>query len=148
MSTYIADVSRGGNYNEEVGLDIDGDIIGTTPDGNLYDYDLLSRPKVGVSGSGIIIPPELDDGFPSVDDYIVNPDGSKILKKFIQGDSVSLDTMTESVNNGRLSDVKVVNDLSTLVEKEITMKNDNSESSIKGILEENSLNSLFFLIQI
>ena len=52
--------------------------------------------------------------------------------------------MTESVNNGRLSDVKVVNDLSTLVEKEITMKNDNSESSIKGILEENSLNSLFF----
>ena len=144
MSTYIADISRGGNYNEEVGLDIDGDIIGTTPDGNLYDYDLLSRPKVGVSGSGIIIPPELDDGFPSVDDYIVNPDGSKTLKKFIQGDSVSLDTMTESVNNGRLSDVKVVNDLSTLVEKEITMKNDNSESSIKGILEENSLNSLFF----
>ena len=144
MSTYIADISRGGNYNEEVGLDIDGDIIGTTPDGNLYDYDLLSRPKVGVSGSGIIIPPELDDGFPSVDDYIVNPDGSKTLKKFIQGDSVSLGTMTESVNNGRLSDVKVVNDLSTLVEKEITMKNDNSESSIKGILEENSLNSLFF----
>lgn len=144
MSTYIADISRGGNYNEEVGLDIDGDIIGTTPDGNLYDYDLLSRPKVGVSGSGIIIPPELDDGFPSVDDYIVNPDGSKTLKKFIQGDSVSLGTMTESVNNGRLSDVKVVNDLSTLVEKDITMKNDNSESSIKGILEENSLNSLFF----
>ena len=32
MSTYIADISRGGNYNEEVGLDIDGDIIGTTPD--------------------------------------------------------------------------------------------------------------------
>lgn len=144
MSTYIANVPRGGNYNEEVGLDIDGDIVGTTPDGNLYDYDLRSRPAVGVSGSGIIIPPELDDGFPSVDDYIVNPDGSKTLKKFIQGEGVSLDTMTESVNNGRLSDVKVVNDLSSLVEQDITMKNDNSESSIKGILEENSLNSLFF----
>tara|TARA_B000000532_G_C18876593_1_gene410946 strand:- start:1037 stop:1807 length:771 start_codon:yes stop_codon:yes gene_type:complete len=144
MSTYIANVARGGNYNEEVGLDIDGDIIGTTPDGNLYDYDLRSRPGVGVSGSGIIIPPELDDGFPSVDDYIVNPDGSKTLKKFIQGEGVSLGTMTESVNNGRLSDVKVVNDLSTLVEQDITMKHDNSESSIKGILEENSLNSLFF----
>ncbi len=149
MSTYIANVPRGGNYNEEVGLDIDGDIVGTTPDGNLYDYDLRSRPGVGVSGSGIIIPPELDDGFPSVDDYpeMINPDGSKTRYKrdfLSEKQGVSLGTMTESVNNGRLSDVKVVNDLSTLVEQDITMKNDNSESSIKGILEENSLNSLFF----
>lgn len=149
MSTYIANVPRGGNYNEEVGLDIDGDIVGTTPDGNLYDYDLRSRPAVGVSGSGIIIPPELDDGFPSVDDYpeMINPDGSKTRYKrdfLSENQGVSLGTMTESVNNGRLSDIKVVNDLSTLVEQDITMKNDNSESSIKGILEENSLNSLFF----
>jgi len=150
MSTYIANVARGGNYNEEVGLDIDGDIIGTTPDGNLYDYDLRSRPGVGVSGSGIIIPPSsLEDGFPSVDDYseMINPDGSKTKYKrdFLSGDQeASLDTMTGNVNNGRLGDVKVVNDLSTLVEKDITMKNDNSESSIKGLLEENSLNSLFF----
>ena len=47
MSTYISNAgARGGNYDEAIGLDIDGEIVGT----NLYDYDLLSRPSV--SGSG------------------------------------------------------------------------------------------------
>ena len=83
MSTYVAGNKRSGpNYDESVGLDIDGEIVvqNYNSEGNLYDYDLLSRPGVGVSGSGIIIPPEIDGGFPSVDDYISNPDGSKTLK--------------------------------------------------------------------
>ena len=54
-------------YNPDRGLDIDGEIIGETEYGNLYDYDLMSRPGVGVSGSGIIIPPEIDGGFPNLD---------------------------------------------------------------------------------
>ena len=75
MSTYV--VASGGNsnpnpnyadqsvperlrYNPDRGLDIDGEIIGSTPQGDLYDYDLMSRPGVGVSGSGIIIPSEID----------------------------------------------------------------------------------------
>ena len=161
MSTYIVasngnpnpnyidqSISENFRYNPDIGLDIDGEIIGSTPQGDLYDYDLMSRPGVGVSGSGIIIPPEIDEGFPNVDDYqeMINPDGSKtkFKKDFLSGESVSLDAMTENVNNGRLSDVKVVNDLSNMVEKDITMNKNNSELSIKGILEENSLNSLFF----
>ncbi len=152
MSTYVSDVARGGNYDESVGLDIDGEIVvqnyGGIDGQNLYDYDLMSRPGVGVSGSGIIIPPEVDTGFPSVDDYseIINPDGSKtrFKKDFLYEDGASLDTMVGGVNNGRLGDVEVVNDLSNLVEKDITMNKNNIDSSIKGLLEENSLNSLFF----
>ena len=57
MSTYISDAGpRGGNYDEAIGLDIDGELVGEVGT-NLYDYDLLSRPSV--SGSGIIIPPEV-----------------------------------------------------------------------------------------
>ena len=89
MSLYVSDSgARAGNYNENVGIDIDGEIVSsapTPPGGDYYDYDLLSRPNVGVSGSGIIISPP-DGGFPSVDDYITNPDGSKQLKQFISDD--------------------------------------------------------------
>ncbi len=147
MSTYIANEVRGGNYNESVGLDIDGDIVvqNYRPGENLYDYDLMSRPGVGVSGSGIIIPPEMDGGFPNIDDYISNPDGSKTLKSSLAEDqSASLNTMTGDVNNGRLGDIKVVEDIKVPEGTDIIINKDNSDSSIKGILEENSLNSLFF----
>jgi hypothetical protein len=134
-------------YNPEVGLDIDGGIMGSTPEGDLYDYDLLSRPSV--SGSGIIIPPEADSGFPNVGDYTINPDGSKSLTSFLSenqsttsGDPFNM--MIDRVNNGRLTDVKVVADVSVPDGTDIIIKKDNSESSIKGILEENSLNSIFF----
>ena len=78
MSLYVSDSgARAGTYNENVGIDIDGEIVSSAPGGgDYYDYDLLTRPNVGVSGSGIIISPP-DGGFPSVDDYVVNPDGSK-----------------------------------------------------------------------
>jgi hypothetical protein len=149
MSTYVANDVRGGNYDESVGLDIDGEIIGSTPEGDLYDYDLMSRPGVGVSGSGIIIPPEMDGGFPSVDDYkeIMNPDGSKTRYKsdFLSEDkNEPFDMMVDRVNNGRLGDVKDVENINVPGGSDIIIHKDNSDSSIKGILEENSLNSLFF----
>ena len=149
MSTYVANDVRGGNYDESVGLDIDGQIIGSTPEGDLYDYDLMSRPGVGVSGSGIIIPPEMDGGFPSVDDYkeIMNPDGSKTRYKsdFLSEDkNEPFDMMVDRVNNGRLGDVKDVENINVPDGSDIIIHKDNSDSSIKGILEENSLNSLFF----
>ena len=167
MSTYV--VASGGNsnpnpnyadqsvperlrYNPDRGLDIDGEIIGSTPQGDLYDYDLMSRPGVGVSGSGIIIPSELDDGFPSVDDYkIMNPDGSQTRYKsdFLAenqsrtaGDP--FDMMVDRVNNGRMGDIKNVENINVPEGTDIIINKDNSDSSIKGILEENSLNSLFF----
>lgn len=147
MSTYIANTARGGNYDESVGLDIDGEIVGSTPQGNLYDYDLLSRPSV--SGSGIIIPPEMDAGFPSVNDYISNPDGSKTLKSMLAKNQSNtagdpFDMMVDRVNNGRLGDIKNVENIKVPENTDIVINKDYSDSSIKGILEENSLNSLFF----
>lgn len=165
MSTYV--VASGGDpnpnyadqsvterlrYNPDRGLDIDGEIIGSTPEGDLYDYDLMSRPGVGVSGSGIIIPPEIDSGFPSVDDYkIMNPDGSQTRYKsdFLAenqsrtaGDPFNM--MVDRVNNGRMGDIKIVENINVPENTDIIINKDNSDSSIKGILEENSLNSLFF----
>ena len=152
MSTYVSNRARGGNYDESIGLDIDGEIVvqNYNLDGNLYDYDLMSRPGVGVSGSGIIIPPEIDEGFPSVDDYeeIINPDGTKTTRyksDFLSDDqNVSFDMMVDRVNNGRMGDVKDVENIKVPEDTDIIINKDNSDSSIKGILEENSLNSLFF----
>ena len=165
MSTYIANEARGGDYDSSVGLDIDGEIVGSTSQGDLYNYDVLTNPKVGVSGSGLIIPPEMDAGFPSLNDYtnkpdqnkqFFNPDGSLKdrsdgmahafrLKQFVEDDQeASLNTMIGDVNNGRLGDIKVVEDIKVPEGTDIIINKDNSDSSIKGILEENSLNSLFF----
>ena len=152
MSTYVARNKRSGpNYDESVGLDIDGEIVvqNYNSDGNLYDYDLLSRPGVGVSGSGIIIPPEIDGGFPSVDDYISNPDGTKTLKSALAENQSNtagdpFDMMVDRVNNGRMGDIKNVENIKVPENTDIIINKDNSDSSIKGILEENSLNSLFF----
>ena len=151
MSTYIANSERGGDYDEAIGLDIDGEIVVNNYQGvagnHLYDYDLLSRPSV--SGSGVIIPGEVDAGFPSLSDYpeTINPDGSKTsnFKNFLSEDqSGSLDTMTDRVNNGRLANVNIVSETKVPENTDIIINKDNRESSIKGILEENSLNSLFF----
>jgi len=149
MSTYISNEGpRVGDYDEAIGLDIDGELVGGVGT-NLYDYDLLSRPSV--SGSGVLIPGEVDAGFPSLSDYpeTINPDGSKTvgrnLASFLSEDqSGSLDTMEDRVNNGRLGSVNIVSEINVPENTDIIINKDNRVSSIKGILEENSLNSLFF----
>jgi len=164
MSLYVSNEgARQGSYDESIGLDIDGDIVSSTPGGdNYYDYDLLNRPSV--SGSGIIIPP-MNDGFPKRSDYtnardqnkqFFNADGTLKdrsdgmadafrLKAFVNDDqSATLDTMTETTNNGILGDVNIVKDVSFPMESEIVIKKDNQDTSIKGILEQNSINDIFF----
>jgi len=144
MSLYVSDSgARGGTYNENVGIDIDGEIVSSVPGGgDYYDYDLLTRPSV--SGSGIIVPPS-DDGFPSIDDYIVNPDGSKQLKQFlVKNQSDPVNTMLGGVNNGRMNDINIVKEVSVPEGTDIVIKKDNNDSSIKGLLEQNSVNDIFF----
>jgi hypothetical protein len=140
-------------YDPGVGVDIDGVILSNNYGGingrDLYDYDLMSRPGVGVSGSGIIIPPEIDGGFPSVDDYkeIMNPDGSKTRYKsdfLSKNQKDPLDNMIDKIDNGRMGDIKNLENINVPEGTDIIINKDNSDSSIKGILEENSLNSLFF----
>lgn len=165
MSLYASNSgAREGEYNEEIGIDIDGETVSAAPDGrgSYYDYDLLTRPSV--SGSGIIIPPA-DDGFPKRSDYtneadqnrqFFNADGTLKrredgmadafrLKSFVEDDqSASLDTQIGDVNNGRLSDIKVVGEISVPEGTDIVIKKDNTDTSIKGILEQNSINDIFF----
>ena len=148
MSLYISDEPRKGDYNESKGLDIDGDIVGSAPDGlNYYDYDLLSRPTFDRVGTNIMID-STDDGFPDENDYkqIAEPDGSiRLYKKdLLRSDSGNLDTMLEDVNNGRLGDVSVVKDMVGDKEGDMVIKKDNNETAIKGILEQNSINDIFF----
>ena len=112
------------------------------------DYEVLRRPTMGgPGGADLIVPKDIDAGIPSIDDYVKNPDGSKSrqLRSFIEGDvNTSLDTMTESVNNGRLQDVNVVTDEVLPAEADIVIHKDNQDTAIKGILEQNSVNDIFF----
>ena len=150
-SLYISDTPRQGEYKESVGLDIDGGIIGTpgsAPDGlNYYDYDLLNRPTFDRVGTNILIDPT-DNGFPDKNDYkkVAEPDGSiRFYKKdLLRSGPSNLDTMLENVNNGRLGDVSVVKDMVGNKQGDMVIKKDNNETAIKGILEQNSINDIFF----
>ena len=116
------------------------------------DYE-VRRTGIGSAGSGLIIPPEPDSGVPNIgdiDDYITVSDQKTgregIYKKsFLSGNqSDSLDIMTEGVNNGRMHDVTIIKDTILPKEAEIVIKKDNQETSIKGLLEKNSINDIFF----
>ena len=114
------------------------------------DYEVLRRPTMGgPGGADLIVPKDIDAGIPSPDDYVeyMNANGSKSkqLKSFIEGDkNTPLDTMTESVNNGRLQDINVVTDVVLPAEADIVIKKDNQDTAIKGILEQNAVNDIFF----
>ena len=143
-SLYISDKPRQDEYKESVGLDIDGEIIGTpgsAPDGlNYYDYDLLNRPAFGRVGTNIMIDPT-DDGFPDERDFLSETG-------FARGDGLGqsqmLDTMSETVNNGRMSDINIVKDIVGDKKGDIVINKDNQNTAIKGILEQNSINDIFF----
>ena len=166
MSLYISETNRPrqGEYDESIGLDIDEAVVRDAPisdTGNpqsYYDYDLLIR---GVSGSGVVIPSDLDDGFPKLSDYNFRDTSSKMYKKaekrrdgmaqafqlkaFVADDqSATLDTMLEGTNNGLVSDVNIIRDNPLPPETSLVINKDNKDTSIKGILEENSINDIFF----
>lgn len=176
MSLYIAENPRQGDeYNPSYGLDIDDIIVGkkgdappnpiTNAERSYFDYDLLIK---GVSGSGVVIPSDLDDGFPKREDYIFRDTTSSMydransderrsgnvgksiadsfqLKAFVAEDQKStLDSMLEGTNNGLVADINIVRDEQLPPETALVINKDNQDTSIKGILEENSINEIFF----
>jgi len=159
MSLYFSNAGpRKGEYDDTIGLDIDDGVVKSNDDGSYYDYDLLIR---GVSGSGVMIPNDVDDGFPKRSDYTFLDPGSDMYKKAIQRDdgmagryqlkafvsddqSATLDTMLEGANNGIVTDADIVRDNPLPPETSLVIKKDNTETSIKGILENNSINDIFF----
>ena len=150
---------RGGNYDEAIGLDIDGELVEDRVGGPIYDYDVMSRPGVGRSGSGVIIPQNMDDGFPSRNDYTNDAvagrtgkkdrgDGSYAafrMKRFEDDDQESsLDSMLGEVNNGRVSSIKTVEDIVLPFDGDVVINKDNRDTAIKGLIEQNSVNDIFF----
>ena len=148
MSLYFSNAGpRKGSYDDTVGLDIDDEVVNSNGEGSYYDYDLLIK---GVSGSGVIIPSDVDDGFPKRSDYTFLDPNSEMYKKAIQRDdgmagrfqlkafvaddqSATLDTMLEEKNNGLVKNINITRDNPLPPETSLVIKKDNVETSIKGI---------------
>lgn len=141
------------NYDENYGLDVDNKkydenyqlLTDNNSQNAVYgDYETLLSPTT--SGFNVLVDPS--NRIPNIDDYIFNPDGSKTLKSFLsdnQGKNEdSLDLMTDNINNGRMSDVKNLSDITINENINIIINKNNEETSIKGLLEKNSINDIFF----
>jgi len=148
MSFYrLSDGQRDGVDIDNVLYDRDRQVVDPNdPNSNeaIYgDYEARSRP--GVSGSGVVIPEVQDMGIPD----FLRADGSltdaRHLDDFLSGDqSQPLDDMLEPVNNGRMGDIKDIRDTVLKEGSDIVIRKDNQSTSIKGLLEQNSINDIFF----
>jgi len=129
------------------GIDVDDAVISLVDDGRyqIKDYDILSRPTT--SGTGILIPEELDNGFPYIPTVVGVEGGSNIYgtEELFLGDSTaSLDERLEVVNNGRVGNIEVLDSKLPIGESDIVINKDNRETSIKGIVERSATSDLFF----
>ena len=62
-----------------------------------------------------------------------------------QGDpSASLSDMLDSVNNGKIADIRNLDSKLTTETGDLLIHKDNQQTSIKGILEDSALNDVFF----
>lgn len=108
--------------------DIDKEIVYTENGQNYYDYDVTSNPTV--SGVSVEVPIQSSTLLNSSD--------------FIMGDSSdSLGSQIDIVNNGRVGDISIIND-SIKKPDDMSINKDNKVNSIKGIIENTSLNDVFF----
>ena len=127
--------------------DIDRDIVTTMNRGgrdiNYYDYDITDRKLVSGSDNKIVLPIEPDYGLP--EKRIENSrDDEKTDRDFLLGNSnTSLTERIDTVNNGRISDIQLV-DLNLPNDGDIVINKNNKETSVKGIIESTSVSDLFF----
>lgn len=140
------------NYESQFSVrDIDRDVVTTMNQGGemvqYYDYDVAEQNLVsGPSDSKILAPVDLDTGLPQrrtntsgkfEDRNIIGPD-------FLLGDAnTSLGERIDSVNNGRVADIEVL-DLNLPKEGDIVINKDNQDTSVKGIVEKTAVSDVFF----
>lgn len=153
MSLYQMSDPNLPNYESNYSVrDIDRDIVSTMNQGGemvpYYDYDVAeNRLLSGPSDSKILAPVQLDSGIPQrrsdrgsgdpkLED-IIGPD-------FLLGDNkTSLTERIDSVNNGRVGDIEVL-DLNLPKEGDIVINKDNQDTSVKGIVEKTAVSDVFF----
>ena len=112
--------------------DIDKEIVYPSPttaeNHNFYDYDIGAGPIV--SGNQFIVPMDPDVG---------------LHRDIPQGDpSASLSDMLDSVNNGKIADIRNLDSKLTMETEDLLIHKDNQQTSIKGLLEDSALNDVFF----
>ena len=136
------------NYESQFSVrDIDRSVVTTMNQVDYYDYDIAEKRLVsGPSDSRILAPVELDSGLPQrrtdtsdkfEDRNIIGPDFT------LGSDSASLSERIDSVNNGRVADIEVL-DLNLPKEGDIVINKDNQETSVKGIVEKTAVSDVFF----
>lgn len=134
------DADRGADHS--IGYDVDKKK--TLMNGRYYgDYDETINPHVS-GAAATIIPRNQDSG---MHEYIESVDnsGEKVynLKGMLDLNQKPLMDDMIVVGNGRVGDVELSG--GAIKEKvDMTMVHDNSQTSIKGILDENAVNSIFF----
>ena len=127
-----------------IGYDIDGKTF--TQNGVEYgDYDEYVQPHL--SAGELVIPHDKKSGLHRKYLESRDKDGEKVynMKDFLDlNQKGSMDDMIVE-GNGRVGDVKLaVSDAFVKKPVDLTMAHDNQETSIKGILDGNAVNTIFF----
>ena len=123
-----------------IGYDVDKAKISIG--GKIYgDYDEFVKPHLSSGES--VIPRKLAQGKQTY--YQTDStDGGKVYN---MKDMLALDqdaTMTDIIGNGRVGDIDEAESGPFLPKADLTMVYDNTETSIKGILDDNAVNTIFF----
>jgi hypothetical protein len=148
MSLYQKSNPNLPNYESQFSVrDIDRDVVTTMNQVDYYDYDITEKRLVsGPSDSGILAPVELDSGLPQRrTDTSNNPEDREIIGPdfILGGDNTSLTQRIDSVNNGRVGDIEVL-DFNLPKEGDIVINKDNQDTSVKGIVEKTAVSDVFF----
>jgi len=128
--------------NPSIGQDIDQRYF--EMNGKEYgDYEVLKQPRIG--GGNFLLPNIQGDSIdpPTVDrSQIDNPvDGTPGLGNTFE--TQTMDSVISEINNGRMPDL-TIGGLDIETKEEYIIRNDNQNTSIKGIVEQSGLNILFF----
>tara|TARA_Y100001958_G_C21242117_1_gene570264 strand:+ start:2704 stop:3468 length:765 start_codon:yes stop_codon:yes gene_type:complete len=133
--------------NPSIGQDIDQRYF--EMNGKEYgDYEVLKQPRIG--GGNFLLPNIQGDSIdpPTVNrSQIDNPDrdapgdGTPGLGNTFE--SQTMDSVISEINNGRMPDL-TIGGLDIDTKEEYIIRNDNQNTSIKGIVEQSGLNILFF----
>lgn len=133
--------------------------------GNTWSYDnATSQPQcknnVGVTlprqtligGANIIPAPNVGDEISQNKNYKINceytqaNDGRVWRPDYLRPgefDEKSLSTILDEVNNGRVGDIDIFQDIK-VTQGDVVMNHDNKETAVKGIVEESALSNYFF----
>ena len=144
-----------------VGIDIDGQVY----DGEYGDYEVLTKPRL--SGGSVVIPRDQDVGVPTeyrsnefrMDQFLESDQrggtmlssgndsfSGRLYREILNEESLPLeDVKLNESFNGRVPDAGEINDtILPQSNQEIIINKDYQDTSIRGMIEKNAVNDIFF----